>query len=252
MLEIEKDLVRWKRGKWIAVTAFVFVLQVGLMIWGSQKRLTERTVYPAEPKVVFAPPAGKLNRDWLELENPFLFAAASGNGFSGEAWLRKPEWEVPEPKRRMAPAFLQLADARKVKGSQERLPEFAFARQRRATAVLPKLEISTREETKRQSELELAGFSGRELATPLPLPMQFHSDVLDETIVEAIVGRDGLVISARLLENCGSARVDHEALALAKRARFLPAKSKENVLEVGKLIFRWHTLHLSDTNNVKR
>jgi TonB family protein len=251
VLEIEKDLVRWKRGKWIAVIAFVFVLQVGLMIWGSQKRLAERVVYPAEPKVAFAPAAGKVNREWLELENPFLFAAASGNGFSGEAWLRKPEWEVPEPKSRIAPAFLQLAEARKIKGAEERLPEFAFARQRRATAVLPQ-EVSPREEPKRQSELELGGFSGRGLATPLPLPVQFHSDILNETIVEAIVGRDGLVISARILENCGLARVDQEALELAKRARFLSAKSRENVPEVGKLIFRWHTLHLSDTNNVKR
>jgi TonB family protein len=117
---------------------------------------------------------------------------------------------------------------------------------------LPPIESSAREKPKRESKLELSGFSERRLSTPLPLPVQFHSDVLDETIVEAMVGRDGFVISARIVENSGSTRVDQEALALSKRARFSPAKSKENVPEVGKLIFRWHTLHLSDTNNVKR
>ena len=78
---IERDLVRWRRGKWIAVIAIVFALQLGLFIWASQKHVRERAVYPPDPKVAFAAPPGALDRldrsdrEWLEMENPFLFVA---------------------------------------------------------------------------------------------------------------------------------------------------------------------------------
>jgi TonB family protein len=86
----------------------------------------------------------------------------------------------------------------------------------------------------------------------LALPVQYHGDVLSSTVVEAMVGRDGLVISARVINNSGSGRADADALALARRARFNPVNSAENVPVVGKLIFEWFALSLADTNSVKR
>jgi TonB family protein len=90
------------------------------------------------------------------------------------------------------------------------------------------------------------------LAAPLTLPVQYHTDVLSSTVVEAMVGRDGLVISARVIENSGSARADAEALGLARKARFSPVNTAENVPVVGKLIFEWFALSLSHTNSVTR
>jgi TonB family protein len=250
MQEIERDLVRWPRQKWLAIIFFIFAVQIGLMIWASQKQLRERSIYPSEPKVVFSTP-GQMNRQWLELENPFLFAGASWNGFSGEAWLRKPNWTVPSPKMKSNPSFLQLAEGRKITSRADAGQSFAFARARRPGAELPMPGID-RPARKQTSELELTGFKARQLAAPLPVPVQFHSDVLSSSVVEAMIDRDGLVISARLIDNSGSAKADAEALALARRARFTPSKTMENVPEVGKLIFEWFTLHLSDTNNVNR
>jgi TonB family protein len=86
----------------------------------------------------------------------------------------------------------------------------------------------------------------------MTLPLQYHNDVLSPTVVEAMIDRDGLVISARLIENSGSPKADAEALALARRARFAPSRSGENIPDSGKLIFEWFALNLGDTNNVKR
>lgn len=248
---IEKDLVRWRRGKWIAVIAFVFLLQLGLLIWGSQKQLRVREIYPAEPKMTFAPPMRAFDPEWLELHNPFLFAAASWNGFSGEAWLEQPRWEIPGPTMRSRPAYLALAEAREMNPRQDGRREFALVDGRRNAAVFPKLEVPETQADYR-SELSLSGFGGRRLAAPLPLPVQYHGDVLASTVVEAMIDRDGLVITARVIENSGSARADADALVLAKRARFTPSRLGKNVPEVGKLIFEWFALNLGDTNNVKR
>lgn len=249
--EIEKDLVRWRRGKWLSAVLFVFAIQLALMLWASQKPFSPRQIYPGEPKVAIAEPEREPNREWLEQENPFLFAGASRNGFSGEAWLRKPDWTVPTPNLQSQPEFLRAKEARKITYASDvnREFDFALARHRRPSLPLPLLEKEAR---KQESELVLTGFNERKLAAPLAIPVQFHTDVLASTVVEAMIDRDGLVISARLMKPSGSTKADSEALALTGRVRFTPSRSGENIPDVGKLIFEWFTLHLSDTNNLNR
>ena len=247
---IERDLVRWRGAKWLVTIVMIFGLQVGLFIWASQKEIKTRSVYPAEPKVSFAA-RSNFHGGSFEMENPFLFAAASRHGFSGEAWLRPPEWPLPQVGRPAKPAYLALAEARKVNRDQNADQSFALVPALRTTAQLPQPEEPVQKGI-RSSELLLDGFNGRALAAPLVLPVQYHSDVLSSTVVEAMVGRDGLVISARIVENSGSARADAEALALARKARFNPVNIGENVPVVGKLIFEWFALSLSHTNSVTR
>ena len=242
--------MRWRRGKWIAVIAIVFAVQLGLLIWGSQKQIMSRANYPTEPQVAFAIGGNTIDREWLEMENPFLFAAASQNGFSGEAWLRQPKWQAPEPKQRDEPKFLQGGEAQKVIPRPQGEQTFALVQRHRLRAVLP--EPPAAPVPPPESRLKLAAFNGRVLAAPMPLPLQYHTDVLSPSVVEAMIDRDGLVISARLIENSGSPKADADALALARRARFTPAKSGENIPDSGKLIFEWFALNLGDTNNVKR
>jgi TonB family protein len=247
---IEKDLVRWRSAKWVVTIAMIFGLQVGLFIWASQKEIKTRSVYPTEPKVSFA---GRANFSGgsFEMEDPFLFAAASRRGFSGEAWLRSPEWPLPQVGRPAKPAYLALAEARKVNREENAEQSFALVPALRTTSQLPQPEEQAQKEM-RSSELLLEGFNGRTLSAPLRLPVQYHSDVLSSSVVEAMVGRDGLVISARIIESSGSARADAEGLALARKARFNPVNIGENVPVVGKLIFEWFALSLSHTNSVTR
>lgn len=250
VLEIERDLVRWRRGKWIVTIVTIFAVQLGLLLWSSQKQMTARPAYPAEPKVSFAIGANTISREWLEMENPFLFAAASHNGFSGEAWLRQPKWQAPEPSRRDEPKFLRSAEAQRIVRRDESAPAFAKVQGQRVAADLPKPVETPR--PARTSQLSISGFSNRPLARPIDLPLQYHSDVLTPSVVEAAIDRDGLVISARLIENSGSAKADADALALGRRARFAPDTTGENTPVSGKLIFEWFAVNLGDTNNVKR
>jgi hypothetical protein len=251
MQAIERDLVRWRRGKWLAVVVFIFALQIGLFVWASQKDVQKRAVYPSEPRISFGSPARVLKQGSLELENPFLFAAASRQGFSGEAWLRAPSWPLPKVGRPLEPDYLELAEAREVNRQQDGNQGFALVPARRTGAQLPQPEEPTQSAI-RSSELRLDGFHGRTLVAPLVLPVQYHTDVLSSTVVEAMIGRDGFVISARIIENSGSAKADAEALALARRARLNPVNIGENVAVVGKLIFEWFALSLSHTNSVVR
>jgi TonB family protein len=248
--EIERDLIRWPGGKWIAVVCAVVAVQVGLLLWASQKPLVTRVNYPNEPKVALALGSNKLQSEWLDMENPFLFAAASHNGFSGEAWLRQPKWQAPEPVRRKEPKFLQNTEAERIVPRTPGEETFALVQRHQVRAQLP--EAPTTPSPARESRLLLAAFGGRTVVTPVALPMQYHNDVLAPTVVEAMIDRDGLVISTRIIENSGSAKADAEAIALAKRVRFVPAKSRENLPESGKLIFDWFALDLSATNGVKR
>ena len=251
MQAIERDLVRWGRGKWLAAVLSIFALQIGLFIWASQKEVQKRAIYPSEPKISFAASANVLKRGFFEMENPFLFAAASSQGFSGEAWLRAPAWRLPTVGRRVAPNYLASADARKITQQQDADQSFALVATRRTSAQLPAPKEPA-QVGKPSSELRLEGFNRRTLAAPLALPVQYHSDVLSSTVVEATIGRDGLVISARIIENSGSAQADAEALALARSARFQPVNTAESVAVVGKLIFEWFALSLSHTNSVTR
>ena len=82
----------------------------------------------------------------------------------------------------------------------------------------------------------------------LAIPPQFHTDVLSNTVVEALVSADGLVISSRVVENSGSARADADALALTRSARFTPRSGEDLAPDRGKLIFQWYALGLSATN----
>lgn len=248
---IDQDLVRWRRGKWIAVIASIFVLQLGVFIWASQKQVSARNLYPAEPKVAFAPPPTASDREWLELENPFLFVSASRKGFSGEAWLRHPKWTVPEPRQRPAASFLKLAEAKVLNPRIDSGQPFAVVQRHLTTPLFTAPDLPSPRPTQ-VSDLQVQGFGGRSLTAPLPLPVQYHSDVLSSTVVEAIIDRDGVVISARVIQNSGSAKADADAFSLARRTRFTPAKSGENMPQVGKLIFQWFTLELGHTNNVKR
>lgn len=229
-----------------------------MLVWGS-KEVDARIVYPTEPSVGFVERNGGNNgggfgndlAGWTEMENPFLFASASWNGFSGEAWLRKPEWKMPDLMRPVRARYLAYEDADELMPFEPTTRNFALVDRRGPRAVFQAPEEPA-SERQRKSELKLEGFGSRKLATRIPLPELFHDDVLDDSVVEVLVGHDGLVISARVIDNSGSAKADAEALSLAKTARFMPSRNGGEYPATGKLIFDWFALNLGDTNNVKR
>ena len=246
MAEINRDLVRWKRGKWIVVTAVVFGLQLGLIVAGSQKGTTVREDYPDEPRIAMEK---GISTEWARwLEDPFLFASAGGNGFSAAAWLQTPEWTAPEIGRPVPVRYLNFAEGEKITDEEVASQPFAFVRRSKTEPVFPVPE--ERVASPGESRVRVAGLEARELLNPPELPVQYHNDVLLPTVVETLVGPDGLVISAVVIENSGSAKADAEALAAARAARFSPNPGAKRTPEVGKLIFEWIALDLSQTNGV--
>ena len=246
MAEIEKDLVRWRRGQWIAVTAIVFALQLGLIVGGSQKGITVREDYPSEPRVALQERFASEWAGWLE--DPFLFASASGNGFSAMAWLQTPAWTAPETGRPVPVRYLNLTEAEKITDGATANPPFAFADRTKPGPVFPA--PKERVALPGESSLRMEGLEGRALMNPPELPVQYHNDVLLPTVVETLVGPDGLVVSAVVIENSGSPKADAEALAAARATRFSPKSGPKGAPEVGKLIFEWIALDLSQTNGV--
>jgi TonB family protein len=249
MAEIDKDLIRWKRGEWLGVITLFLIVQLAALILASQKTVPSRGTHPEEPVVALGERAR--STVWEEIENPFLFASANSHGFSAEAWLQKAEWKAPEIGRAVPRRFLSFSEAQKGAAPGVPLESRAFIPRHRPAAAFP--EPLEKNHTERKSELRVEGLADRRLMTPLGIPLQSHSDILAETVVEALVGADGLVISAHLLEESGSPKADADALALARAARFSPIRSaNENsrTPQLGKLIFQWHALDLSVTNNV--
>jgi hypothetical protein len=196
----------------------------------------------------------------LSLEDPMLFASPRAKGFSGSAWMRKSEWQAPVFGELPEPVFLGFAEAQSV------LPKSPTHEPR--AAAIPSLSHpapramlageggSVPEGSAGNSRVIATGFQSVQLAEPLKAPVQLFNDVVTPTVLEVVVAPDGLVVSARVQEMSGSKQADSDALSIARGARFrrldkdfTPGSGR---LEIGKLIFEWHALDLSQTNAVKR
>jgi TonB family protein len=97
------------------------------------------------------------------------------------------------------------------------------------------------------STLALEGDAqARGLLEKIDLPPQSHSDILESSVVQVLIDRDGMVVSARLLESSGSRKADQDAVALASKARFAPSitdfDGPSAPISFGKLIFNWIAL----------
>jgi TonB family protein len=253
--EIDKDLVRWDRRKWITVVSAIFILQVILILAGSRKTVAAKAPNPKETEIQlsWSPPNAAV-AEWLQLQDPMLFAAPNWNGFSASAWMQKDTWKAVESDDLAAPGFLR-ADEIPRSG-----PEAVPLEMPRANILLPPIAPSQplipRIESPPRSRLFIEGFSGRKLSAQPALPIQYFNDAVGKSVVETVVEADGTVLSARIIEGSGSKKADSDALTLARKTRFAPSNSGPSGggkdLAIGKLIFDWYALDFSQTNNVPR
>jgi TonB family protein len=242
-VEIERDLIRWQRGKWVAVVLAALSFQ-GLLLFLAARDVPEvRTIYPREPTVSFAHLGTR--SEWLELQDASLFASANPRGFSGLAWMIEPlriylaDDSLPQPSLL---SYVRLRrDGPAISAEVPRLPH-----------VRPEPEpsdLAMAAVTDNSSRVRIDGFANRRLvALPSP-PVQYATDAVRPTVVQSLVDADGLVFSARVLESSGSKPIDMSALELARKARFapLPAEQREGI-SIGKITFEWETLDASGTN----
>lgn len=246
-LQIERDLVRWPRARWVAVVLALVALQAALLVFTPRPIPGAQEKYPHEPAVRFA----RFNApsEWLGLQNNSLFASANPRGFSGPAWIIETPRVYVAPDLLPAPAFLAFSDVTPQR--ETAAPTFAALPHARSLPD-PTSPSITWAPAEPKSRLDVEGFGGRRVVSPAELPVQYATDALRSTVLKALVDSDGTIFSCRVVESSGSKIADNAALDLARKMRF----SRSNVddrpdsLSSGKLIFKWYALDASATNAV--
>jgi hypothetical protein len=251
--------VRWPRRRWIYAVAAVFLLQAGLVFL-----LGHRARRPPEPPIfrtsihLLTDPAARL--DALPgLDDPTLLALPSLRGFSGPAWLRFPTLEYQPAEWVEPPQWLSLDTnalgsifSGFIKTTLISPPLIAD----KPLPPLPRYEPNfPNEPLPSQSRLRLEGdLARRPLLAPLELQSWPHSEILSNTVVQAVVDAAGFTFSAVLLSESGLKEADAQALKLASAARFRPLPRSQRAADGvgpmtwGRFVFQWHTLPLPTTN----
>ncbi|MGN6384839.1 MAG: energy transducer TonB [Verrucomicrobiota bacterium] len=241
MAEINKDLARWSRHKWFLIIGMVTGLQLGGLFLASNV-VKARTVYPDLPTFAATQPNRSESVD--AFEDPLLFATASWNGFSGAAWMRKnPNPDLFE-ETLPAARFWSYTDA--LHAFPPRLPERSHPVALDYHVTPRPLEVTFPEKPLVSTVAIEGDAATRGLLQKIDLPAQYHSDILESSVVQVLIDRDGMVVSARLLESSGSRKADQDAVALASKARFAPSTTDFDTasapISFGKLIFNWIAL----------
>ncbi len=246
-LQIEKDLVRWPRARWVAVVLAVIVFQGVLLFLAPRALQGVRTRYPHEPTVSFVQFSAP--SEWLGLQDTSLFTSANPRGFSGPAWIvETPRTYVP-PDSLSPPSFLTFSELSSEEEDAE--PTFAALPHTRSlpepTSVMASIGSSASEP---RSRLEIEDLAGRRVVSAPPIPIQYATDALRPTVMKALVDSDGSVFSCRIIENSGSKIADNSAIDLTRKLRFSPAESvrQRDSLSTIKVIFNWYALDASTTN----
>src|SRR5688572_19284224 len=92
---IHRDLLRWSNRQWFWIVTFLFAVQLGIL-FSMSRPLEIKSIYPADPKLeAAAATASKSSGEWLELEDPMLFASPNWHGVSALAWMKKRKVELP-------------------------------------------------------------------------------------------------------------------------------------------------------------
>lgn len=242
--------------KWVGMTGFVLLVQLGLIFWFGER---EKPVPPVVEPVTMLSLAPDQMAEVPGVGNPTMLVLPNRRGFSDAAWMRIPamNYEVPEwteeprllrlPVEQLTKPFHEYVQANcsktfEVAGKPE--PQFA------GDQFIPLVSIM---ET--QSKLTVDGeLADRPLTSALALKSWPANDILSNSIVRVSVTPEGEVFSQALLSRCGLPEADAYALTLAKSARFQPLRNRTvkasgpDAEQWGMLVFHWHTVAPPATN----
>jgi hypothetical protein len=247
----------WSAGRWWTSIAFVFVLQVVLLV------LLEDRSPPVPRKAATAPAfrlSGPRSAGWLEIEDPTLFALPHRQGFSGQAWLQIPPLQFPtdggpEPMRYLLLQTPELGARFRTFVETNPVPAFPVIAMLEAELTLPPqltlTPVSTPSRLRLQGDLARRQLLSKPALSPWP-----HSDLLTNSVVQLLVDAQGNTFSAVLLPpGSGSTNADQRALQFARTARFKPepappGRNQDPLagLTIGTMVFEWQTVPVSATN----
>lgn len=239
----------WRWSRWLLLIVLVLAVHfVLIFMFGGRKPITPRATTNA-PKLALA----TRSSEWMQLNDPTLFALPSRQGFAGPAWLEPPHVQFHQLEWTEPPRWLQLPIGDLGAVFSEFMQTNRFAGFRFELTPSPRFTepaVSLEPPFADSSTLRVEGdLARRPLLTSMELPSWPYADVIAPSRVQALVNAAGDVVSAVLLpsDNSGDVRdadADQRALELARAARFAPAAG----LTLGNLMFDWRTVAPPATN----
>ncbi len=245
----------WTRSRWLTVVALVFSAHVLLLFaFGGRKQVVPRAVANV-PTLSLA----DYSNEWLALNDPTLFALPNQKDFASAVWLPAHSVNPPSFRWLEPPGELSLSGGKLGALFNEfmqtnRFPDFELQLKPPVKLSAPGLpmESAPAQTSTLQIQDDLAQ---RQLLDPIHLPSWPYANVIAPSKVQLLVNEAGDVVSAVLLPPGSGfitanqyAPADQRALELARAARFAPASR----LTVGRMIFNWHTVPVTNTNEPSR
>ncbi len=247
----------WSARHLMAVVLLIFITQLALIFWLSDRTPRTQRVAAKVPGLVLLPAR---SHPLLALEDPTLFAVPRPEGFSGLAWL-KPVQSINRPFEWTEDyQFLPLAAGQLGASYREFIVTTSAAQTPWGGRSEPPLTPPGGggiEGPPAQSSLRLTGgLLSRTLLTRPELRPFPASELLTNSIVRLVVAPGGQPVSLTLVASSGSREADQFALNQARAVRFAPepAPAESNLaqrlssLTWGEMIFEWATLPLAVTN----
>ena len=241
----------WPRTRWVMVVALIFAAHIGLLFaFGAHKRPPVRPVADV-PTLRLANPA----EEWIALSDPTLFALPHTRDFAAmtrmpPAILKPPafRWngpggEWPGPGAELGAVFDEFMRT-------NRFAHFELQLKPPLTAAPPEAPVET--VLAQTSTMAVRGDLARRAVVNSPdIPSLPYNDVIVPSTVQVLVDPAGNVVSAALLPPDNPAETasrydvaDRLALDLARSVRFAAGPE----LAVGQLVFNWHTVPATTTN----
>ena len=261
MSPVSLEPVIWTFRRWSYAFAMVFLAQIAA-IWFLEDRPKNPPApapFRTEIHLAVDPWSAKQLAELPALSDPTVFVLPNRHGFSGPAWLtfapqvyaltnwtEEPRW-LGLKQEDLGKTFLEFV-------ATNVSPPLLIANQSMPRSIVSDL-VAPNLSGLTQSVFRIEGDLGqRRLLTPLVLPPWPHTDLLANTVVQAVVDAQGNPFSTVLLASSGLRDADQFALKLVADSRFEPmAEEKQpkhpaDRLVWGRIIFQWHTLPPPTTN----
>jgi len=241
----------WSTWKWIMAFVVVFGFHVGLFFFLAERTPKPRPTERSVTQLHFSRPVG----EFLQLEDPTLFALPNLRGFAAFTWLRSQpvrfapfRWTeslrfLPLPVSELGETFLQLVETNQPPSREISITPAPLV------TVLPSDEpLPLRTNTEIRVEGALAVRPLRFQPERLPLAQQ---DNLTNTVVQVLVDASGQVISTVILPSGSGAKAeDGRALQIARNLWFEPT-AKSSATTTGWIIFEWATARTNATTRAQ-
>jgi hypothetical protein len=245
----------WTRGRWWTLIALVFAAHVALIfVFGGRKQIVPRPVKNV-PTLKLADKLADNSSEWLALNDPTLFARPHQKDFVSAiglqtAALKPPSFRWTEPPRWLPLSADELGLAFNQFMQTNRFTNDVFQLKPPVKLSAPGLPIEPA--LAQNSTLRVEGeLAQRQLPSPINLTNWPYANVIAPSKVQVLVDAAGNVVSTVLLPpDSGFAaadqydKADQRALELARAVRFTPSSR----LTVGRMIFNWHTVPMTNTN----